>query len=443
MTRRTVVPFDRSAAYWAARARRHYTPAKLPDAARLMRKALETSGDGAVALELAEIYSGMECETAAERCLLKAIAREGLTGGACCAAARCAFARGDEGLAEAALELCLRLDPEGPYADQAQWLLENHPWEDDPLPPRCARSDTLCRRGRAALLEGDMERARSLAWQAWAKGRFADSALLFASFLRLPQARLPYLAFAAKRRPESLPALLMLAQCSQQAGAARQARLQMLHARALCETVAQGEAYCAAAWAMQQPELALSLCAEALGRAPASVEYLRLKYLSLRRMGDQAGAQRALQTLLDVDPDDAAGLWYRRHPEDLRLYAPRMMLFSALASQIYSAVPPRKTGPLNRTLHLLVISLQDSLTSETIYRLVPPLWRRMRPSERAACDRREPRALLCLSAYALARAGRTESAASLIAAAPGRKRILRTVRRYLQRITEDESNALH
>ena len=443
MTRRTVVPFDRSAAYWAARARRHYTPARLPEAARLMRKALETSGDGAVALELAEIYSGMECETAAERCLLKAVAREGLTGGACCAAARCAFARGDEGLAEEALELCLRLDPEGPYADQAQWLLENHPWEDHPLPPRCARSDTLCRRGRAALLEGDLARARDLAWQAWAKGRFADSALLFASFLRLPQARLPYLAFAAKRSPDSLPALLMLAQCSLQAGNAPQAQRQMLRARALCDTLSQAEAYCAAAWEMHQPQLALSLCAEALSRAPASVEYLRLKYLSLRRTGDQAGAQRALQTLLDIDPDDAAGLWYRRHPEDIRLYAPRMMLYSALASQIYSAVPPRKTGPLNRALHLLVISMQDSLDVETIYRLTPPLWRRMRPAERAACDRRESQALLCLSVCVLTLAGRPESAAALIAAAPGKKRILRTVHRYLQRITEDENNALH
>ena len=289
MTRRTVVPFDRSAAYWAARARRHYTPARLPEAARLMRKALETSGDGAVALELAEIYSGMECETAAERCLLKAVAREGLTGGACCAAARCAFARGDEGLAEEALELCLRLDPEGPYADQAQWLLENHPWEDHPLPPRCARSDTLCRRGRAALLEGDLARARDLAWQAWAKGRFADSALLFASFLRLPQARLPYLAFAAKRSPDSLPALLMLAQCSLQAGNAPQAQRQMLRARALCDTLSQAEAYCAAAWEMHQPQLALSLCAEALSRAPASVEYLRLKYLSPAPDGGSGG----------------------------------------------------------------------------------------------------------------------------------------------------------
>ena len=36
-----VVPFERPAAYWAVKARRHYTPAQLPDAARLMRKALE------------------------------------------------------------------------------------------------------------------------------------------------------------------------------------------------------------------------------------------------------------------------------------------------------------------------------------------------------------------------------------------------------------------
>ena len=87
--------------------------------------------------------------------------------------------------------------------------------------------------------------------------------------------------------------------------------------------------------------------------------------------------------------------------------------------------------------------MQDFLDVETIYRLTPPLWRRMRPAERAACDRRESQALLCLSVCVLTLAGRPESAAALIAAAPGKKRILRTVRRYLQRTTEDENNALH
>ena len=62
--KKTVVPFERPAAYWAVRARRHYHPEQLPDAARFMRKALEKSGDTGLALELAQIYSAMGCYTA-------------------------------------------------------------------------------------------------------------------------------------------------------------------------------------------------------------------------------------------------------------------------------------------------------------------------------------------------------------------------------------------
>ena len=43
--RRVVVPFERPAAYWLFRARRHDTPEKKPAAAKMLRKALETTGD--------------------------------------------------------------------------------------------------------------------------------------------------------------------------------------------------------------------------------------------------------------------------------------------------------------------------------------------------------------------------------------------------------------
>ena len=81
--RSNVVPFERPAAYWAVKARRHAAPSQLPDAARMMRKALEKSGDSALALELAQIYARMHCYTASERYLMRACAREGLTGPVC------------------------------------------------------------------------------------------------------------------------------------------------------------------------------------------------------------------------------------------------------------------------------------------------------------------------------------------------------------------------
>ncbi len=138
MTRKrtNVVPFERPAAYWAGKARKHYIPSQLPDAARLLRKALEKSGDISLALELSEIYSAMECYTAAERCLIRCFARLGMTGSLCYAIGCCALNRGDESLAEQALDQSLRLEPDGYYAERAQEMLENYPWHWDAPVPR-------------------------------------------------------------------------------------------------------------------------------------------------------------------------------------------------------------------------------------------------------------------------------------------------------------------
>ena len=93
--RRIVVPFERPAAYWAARARRHDTPSRRGDAARLMRKALEKSDDPRLAMELYHIYADLECHTAAERCLAAALSKGGLTGEICFGIGCCALNRGD------------------------------------------------------------------------------------------------------------------------------------------------------------------------------------------------------------------------------------------------------------------------------------------------------------------------------------------------------------
>ena len=155
--RRVVVPFERPAAYWATRARRHYTPARMPEAARLMRKALEKSGDPAMALELARIYAGMGCYTAAEKCLSQAIMRGGLTGDACFTLGECAMNRGEDALAEHAFEGSLRLDPQGVFSMQAQYMLESYPWPWEKPLPRGARGEALARKAQKALLGGRVE----------------------------------------------------------------------------------------------------------------------------------------------------------------------------------------------------------------------------------------------------------------------------------------------
>ena len=86
-----VVPFERPASYWQKKARKAYKPDRLPEAARLMRKALEQGGDSHTALELAAIYRSMLCISAAERYLMKAAAEGGITPQLC----RCDQGRAD------------------------------------------------------------------------------------------------------------------------------------------------------------------------------------------------------------------------------------------------------------------------------------------------------------------------------------------------------------
>ena len=444
MTRagRTVVPFERPAAYWATRARQHYarrgqSPARMPDAARLMRKALEKSGDPAMALELARIYMGMGCFTAAERYLIRASARGGLTGGVCFSIGCCALNRGDEDLADDALEMSLRLDPDGPDAESAQELLEMRTYFPPQAAPRSARGQTLCRFSRRAFAAGNQAEALRLAKRAWEKAPLPQTALWLGTLLPLSEA-LPYFAFAARHMPGEQEPRLLLALSCHQVGFQADARRHLLLAKAMCRGVSQAEAYCAAAWEMDQPEAALALAAESLEKYPASVDYLRLKYLSLRRMGEEAQARRALETLLEIDPDDAAGLWYRRHPEDIRPYGGRRVLLSALGHQVRTVPRRLAEGPLNRILHLMVVTLADTLEAADIYRLLPPLWRRLSPAERAACDgRKNPRYPVAFALYLLLMAGRSGPAVELYRAAPGKRRLLRALRRFAQRMRKE------
>ena len=428
--RRTVVPFERSAAYWATRARRHYRPERLPDAARLMRKALEKSGNAGLALELAQIYAGMGCYTAAERCLVRAAARGGLTGGVCFALAQCALNRGREELAEDALEASLRLDPAGLWADRAQELLETYPWPQGEYLPRGARSETLCRLARQRLAEGRQKEAFSLARRAWEKKRSYETAMLMGALLP-PGPAIPYFSFAARRRRGRMQPWLLLSRACYLEKRGREAHESLARARRLCDTISQAEAFCQAAWEQREWVQALALIQSRLRRLPASVDWLRLKYVTLKRAGNEEGANRALETLLEADPDDAAGLWYRRHPGEKKLYSGGLTLLDALECQI-EALPRRLTpGPLNRLLHLMVMVLMEDVEPEVIYRLLPPLWRRLPPLEKRLCDEQwRGHYPLAFALHLLLATGQKEKARDLFVLVPGKKRLIRTLRRF-------------
>ena len=430
--RRTVVPFERPAAYWAVRARRHYHAEQLPDAARLMRKALEKSGDAGLALELSQIYSAMGCLTAAERCLIRVSARQGLTGSLSYAVACCALSRGEEELAERALDVSLRLEPDGPFAPRAQELLETYPWREDPCPPRCARGMALYWQSRDALARGDRERALLLSEKAWRRAHLPLIALQLGDLLP-PRQALPLLRYAARGLRDTPDAFLSLARALHALGGFVPARLALRRAAGQCRTVNENEALCQTAWAIGQTGEALRFVEKKLAEYPASVELLRLKYLCLVRLGQQGRARRTLETLLEIDGEDASALWYRRHPGEIKLLEERRMLLSALGSLVYAHPDRLKRSGLNRALHMMVMALRDEVDIEEIYRELPPVYRRLSPAARRSLDLRQAsHDPLALAAYLYGVTGHGAEAGAILGQAPGRKRLLRAVRRMLR-----------
>ena len=430
--KKTVVPFERPASYWAVRARRHYHQDQLPDAARFMRKALEKSGDPGLALELSQIYRAMGCYTAAERCLIRATARLGLTGSLSYAIACCALSRGREDLAEDALDMSLRLDPDGPYADRAQEMLETYPWRETAWKPRCARGEALYLQSRDALAQGRRDEALLLARKAWERAQTPAIALHLGSLLPPPEAE-PYLLFASQGEKDRPEPMLLRARGFCQMGNGSRARYCLRQAERKCQTITAVEAFCETAWAVGEPYRADHLISAWLEKLPASVDLLRLKYLALLQLGQREEARRVLETLLEIDGDDAAGLWYRRHPTETRMPEGQSILLSALGSMVYAAPGRLKRGPLNRMLHGMVMILDGDVATDVIYRELTPIWRRLPGASKRACDlRRSSHYPLSFAMYLYWITGRPEKARELLAAVPGKRRILRALRQYLR-----------
>ena len=442
-TRSNVVPFERPAAYWAVKARRHAAPSQLPDAARMMRKALEKSGDSGLAIELSQIYARMHCYTASERNLMRACAREGLTGTICFLVGCAALNRGEEDLGERAIDLSLRLEPDSFFAEQAQDILEMYPWRQFPYRPHCARGEELCYQSQEYLSWGDHKQALRLAKKAWKRAHTPEIALQLGCLLP-PERGCIYLAYAAKRLPSPLRAELAWAAASSQAGQKEKAAAILRKAQAKCETITDAEFFCRTAWQTGENETALRFIQEKLEKMPASVDYLRLKYLCLVRMGREDDASRVLEILLEIDPDDISAQRYRIRPDDMALAPERTMLLSVLGSLVY-AVPERlKRGPLNRVLHMLVMTLDGILTPEDIYRYATPVWRKLTRAEKWACDENRNRHFpMALTIYTLYAARQFSQARRFFQMARGKKRILRFLSHVITRnmansITDDK-----
>lgn len=430
-TRKNVVPFERPAAYWTARAKRHDTPAKMPSAARLMRKALEKEHDPETALELTRMELSMGCVTAAERLLLSAAGWGGLSGGICFHIACCALEQEDENLAQQALEAALRLEPEGLYADQAQDLLETYPWSWGETLPRGARSECLCMRARAQITRGQLALARKTLKKAWRRGKSADAAMLLGSLEPDTFKRVLYFTYAVRHQPGELRPLLLLARALHQAGRGESVPSLLGQAAGLCEKLSQTEFFCAAAWDTGYPDAARALLSEKLAESPFSVDVMRLQYLTCKRLGREEEAQALLARMRQIDPEDASALRYARDPRDISPDEHRMV-YLVLLSLPLRLLPGRlREGPLNRTLHLMTMAMRERMTEKEVYHYLPPLWRRLSRGEKRAADEQDPAVLSAMSLFLLLQTGRGGTAREMLRKMPERHYIRRKTERYL------------
>lgn len=432
-----VVPFERSAAYWAKKARKAYGPSRMPDAALMMRKALEKSGDSHVALELAAIYRSMHCISAAERYLMKAAADCGITPELCYETGLCALERQEEMIAENALDACIRLSPDSPLAHQAQDVLENYAWSWQKPEKRMARSLAMSHFARVRLQKGDVKEAKKWARAAWQRGKTGEAAILYGMLQGTPREAEPYVQYAVEKMPGQIQPMLLLSQVYAQQGRMDMARAFMGLCAGMCECLQQAEAFCWMAWQMGFFGEALALAEEKLKMFPCSVDYLLLKYRSLKKMGEREKAERVLQTILEIDPDDVCGLWHARHPEERVPYVERMMFLPILGLMTSALRRGQKRGRLNRLLHLFAFALREEADAGDVYGAIIPLWRRMNEREKKALDERESEAVGLMYVYVLLRLGKGASFAAALRAMPGRKRTERKLARYLY-LTQEE-----
>lgn len=436
-TEKGVVPFERPAAYWARKARKAYTPARLPDAARLMRKALEQSGDSRMALEVAAIYRSMHCISAAERYLMKAAADTGISPRLCYETGLCALERQEDALAENALDGCIRMAPGSALAHECQDILENHGWPFQPPEKRMARSLAMSHFARVRLQRGDVEGARQRAAAAWRRGRTGEAAILHGMLQETPAKAEPFVQFAVEKLPGQTPPLLLLAQVYFQQGKTEMARAVMGMCGVMCETLQQVEAFSLMASQMGFFAEALALAEEKLKAFPCSTDYLLIKYRMLKKLGEREKAERMLQTILEIDPEDVCGQWYARHPEEDAPYLGRMMLLPVLGLLTSSMRRGCKTGPLNRLLHLFAFVLREEAAAEDVYAVLVPLWRRLGEKERCKLDRRDETAVGPVYLYLLHALGKTEMFRQVLAGMPGKRRIWRKLQWYLY-LTREE-----
>ena len=297
-----------------------HSPDMRPFEAASISPIRRSKGDCLQTLPLIRKYLDMGCYSSAASALNAAIEKDTVSPELWLAAALYFRQWGDHGLAEDALQIGLQQEEKGRCAAEMQQLLTTLQQEKESIPFKNARVNTLESLLIKAMAKKKKEKALQLAKALWKKQRTGSGALGLGQLL-LPASRaLIPLTVACRLNPCRVIPRLQLARALECAGSKQQARTQMLIAMQLCSTLFDAESFCKVAWRMNMADEALALSEANLARHPFSIDYLLLKYLSLRHLQREHEASIILQQAMKYDPDHPLIAYYLKHPNDLMLH---------------------------------------------------------------------------------------------------------------------------
>ena len=387
--RGNITPFERPAVYWVRRARRHMDRERLSEASALLREAYRQTGQGEIALELAETHCGMGSYMAARRIAEDLLARDPDCAGAYYVIGLVSLAYDDERLADDALATCMTKDTSGEYAEKAQNLLNEYLWRQDPLFPRDARAQALHAQALDALWAGEKDRAEALLRKAVRQGKRPQAETVLGEILlRQGKAKEALRLFqrAQKKLPGRPTQRLLLAQALCAGGWISLANAWLEKTVPLCESIPELTLAAESCLYAGCRDLIITRIREVQKEMPLSND---LTYLLAAIYADSWDFEKALHQLmiiLDRDPEDRDAL------AALRIIGlgPVPLERPPIADFVYRLClrpPIRGDAALKRLAHGLTVSMGGAVRWQTVYKLTESAWRHLSPLQKKICDR--------------------------------------------------------
>lgn len=310
-----VVPFARSTDYWHRRAMDNRRSRRFPEAVELLRRAAQQAPDNVdIQMDLAETLSEMECFEQSSRLLYQLLSRDpGLA--ECYYGLACnhyGLQKNDEALD--ALSHYLYLDPEGPYALDAQDMIDMLAEEDRPATSR--RGELLVRRGLKAFQDEKPRQATQLLEKALRLSRYDARVRTMLSLSLLSEGRakeaLRHAAIACAGDRESVQARSALCCALWMTGKPRVAVALLQEAAKWCDTPQEEQLFCHTASQLDQHELLYRFLQMRANWTPFRTQTLHNLAIATYNVGQREKAQALWTRILRIDPDNLLAEYYHQ-----------------------------------------------------------------------------------------------------------------------------------